>query len=144
MRAPAVIGSRASSDVRSVTKAAGAEVLATLYLEEEGVDRDEPADRVASRSAGSGLARSARGSVVLRALMPRRIHENADPKIHTHNPTLQKKSRVDTPLSTHPIVRTEVVHTVQSPPLQAGSCQVCRSTKGEGDRGLGEIGESEC
>eukprot|EP00962_Isochrysis_galbana_P029248 scaffold9334_cov122-Isochrysis_galbana.AAC.2 len=30
------------------------------------------------------------------------------------------------------------------PPLQAGSCQVCRSMKGEGDRGLGEIGESEC
>eukprot|EP00962_Isochrysis_galbana_P005622 scaffold1515_cov119-Isochrysis_galbana.AAC.3 len=29
-------------------------------------------------------------------------------------------------------------------PLQAGSCQVCRSMKGEGDRGLGEIGESEC
>eukprot|EP00962_Isochrysis_galbana_P002876 scaffold794_cov113-Isochrysis_galbana.AAC.2 len=50
----------------------------------------------------------------------------------------------DSPLSTHPIVRTEVVHTVQSPPLQAGSCQVCRSMKGEGDRGLGEIGESEC
>eukprot|EP00962_Isochrysis_galbana_P004188 scaffold1156_cov131-Isochrysis_galbana.AAC.4 len=25
-----------------------------------------------------------------------------------------------------------------------GSCQVCRSMKGEGDRGLGEIGESEC
>eukprot|EP00962_Isochrysis_galbana_P019674 scaffold5726_cov116-Isochrysis_galbana.AAC.5 len=39
---------------------------------------------------------------------------------------------------------TEVVHTVQSPPLQAGSCQGCRSLKGEGDRGLGEIGESEC
>eukprot|EP00962_Isochrysis_galbana_P035544 scaffold12191_cov126-Isochrysis_galbana.AAC.5 len=30
------------------------------------------------------------------------------------------------------------------PPLQAGSCQMCRSMKGEGDRGLGEIGESEC
>eukprot|EP00962_Isochrysis_galbana_P041196 scaffold15055_cov121-Isochrysis_galbana.AAC.4 len=35
-------------------------------------------------------------------------------------------------------------HTVQSPPLQAGSCQVCRSMKGEGDRELGEIRESEC
>eukprot|EP00962_Isochrysis_galbana_P017450 scaffold5017_cov139-Isochrysis_galbana.AAC.2 len=42
------------------------------------------------------------------------------------------------------LVRTEVVHTVQSPPLQVGSCQVCRSMKGKGDRGLGEIGESEC
>eukprot|EP00962_Isochrysis_galbana_P038221 scaffold13535_cov114-Isochrysis_galbana.AAC.7 len=49
-----------------------------------------------------------------------------------------------TPLSTHPIVRTEVVHTVQPPPLQACSCHQCRSMKGEGDRGLGEIGESEC
>eukprot|EP00962_Isochrysis_galbana_P003838 scaffold1072_cov118-Isochrysis_galbana.AAC.9 len=35
-------------------------------------------------------------------------------------------------------------HPAQSPPLQAGSCQLCRSMKGEGDRGLGEIGESEC
>eukprot|EP00962_Isochrysis_galbana_P011799 scaffold3334_cov139-Isochrysis_galbana.AAC.6 len=37
--------------------------------------------------------------------------------------------------------------TQSNPPpfrLQAGSCQVCRSTEGEGDRGLGEIGESEC
>eukprot|EP00962_Isochrysis_galbana_P020918 scaffold6140_cov114-Isochrysis_galbana.AAC.4 len=55
-----------------------------------------------------------------------------------------KSSVRSLPLSTHPIVRTEVVHTVQSPPLQAGSCHVCRSMKGEGDRGLGEIGESEC
>eukprot|EP00962_Isochrysis_galbana_P028003 scaffold8828_cov129-Isochrysis_galbana.AAC.5 len=39
---------------------------------------------------------------------------------------------------------TEVVHTVQPPPLQAFSCHQCRSMKGEGDRGLGEIGESEC
>eukprot|EP00962_Isochrysis_galbana_P052084 scaffold23450_cov135-Isochrysis_galbana.AAC.2 len=30
------------------------------------------------------------------------------------------------------------------PPLQAGSCHACRSMKGGGDRGLGEIGESEC
>eukprot|EP00962_Isochrysis_galbana_P054024 scaffold25535_cov143-Isochrysis_galbana.AAC.1 len=31
----------------------------------------------------------------------------------------------DSPLSTHPIVRTEVVHTVQSPPLQAGIAAQC-------------------
>eukprot|EP00962_Isochrysis_galbana_P029140 scaffold9287_cov126-Isochrysis_galbana.AAC.4 len=33
------------------------------------------------------------------------------------------------------------MHTVQSPPLQAGSCHECRSMKGGGDRGSGEIGE---
>eukprot|EP00962_Isochrysis_galbana_P036382 scaffold12569_cov181-Isochrysis_galbana.AAC.2 len=37
--------------------------------------------------------------------------------------------------SSSPTIWTEVVHTVQSPPLQAGSCQVCRTMKGEGDRG---------
>eukprot|EP00962_Isochrysis_galbana_P028480 scaffold9001_cov127-Isochrysis_galbana.AAC.4 len=34
------------------------------------------------------------------------------------------------------LLHPHLVHTVQSPPLQAGSCQVCRSMKGEGDRGL--------
>eukprot|EP00962_Isochrysis_galbana_P013193 scaffold3766_cov124-Isochrysis_galbana.AAC.1 len=60
---------------------------------------------------------------------------------HTQDPHCYLSADLETsarPLSP-PVLELERLYY----PLQAGSCHQCRSLKGEGDRGLGEIGESE-